>query len=156
MYNAFMYIIENEGVDTESCYPYQGTVSSKWRHKVTFFCRNAPLQCSIVPLQQSTCAFNESAVGASISGIITIQSGSESNLLAAVGTTGPVSVAVDAHLNSFRVCQLALSLHRKYYSTPVALSVHCSTDTALLYPSWLQFEIQASNSSVIHTTTIGL
>ena len=27
MYNSFMYIIDNEGVDTSSAYPYQGSVS---------------------------------------------------------------------------------------------------------------------------------
>ena len=27
MYNAFMYVLENEGINTASVYPYQGTVS---------------------------------------------------------------------------------------------------------------------------------
>ena len=27
MYNSFMYIIDNEGIDTSYAYPYQGSVS---------------------------------------------------------------------------------------------------------------------------------
>ena len=28
MYNAFMYVVENEGINTASVYPYQGIVSA--------------------------------------------------------------------------------------------------------------------------------
>jgi len=38
-----------------------------------------------------------------MSGTVAIQSGSESNLQAAVANVGPVSVAVDASSNAFRV-----------------------------------------------------
>ena len=38
-----------------------------------------------------------------MSGIISIPTGSEKDLLAAVATVGPVSVAVDASTNAFRV-----------------------------------------------------
>ena len=38
-----------------------------------------------------------------MSGSVAIQSGSESNLQAAVANVGPVAVAVDASSNAFRV-----------------------------------------------------
>jgi len=53
--------------------------------------------------QQSSCNFNKNNIGASMSGTVAIQSGSESNLQAAVANVGPVSVAVDASSNAFRV-----------------------------------------------------
>ncbi len=39
-----------------------------------------------------------------MSGYIAVSSGDESSLQAAVASTGPVSVAVDASSNAFRVC----------------------------------------------------
>ena len=38
-----------------------------------------------------------------MSGVVRIESGSESDLLAAVATVGPVAVNVDATSNTFRV-----------------------------------------------------
>ena len=49
------------------------------------------------------CCFDGAYVGADISGIITINPGNEFHLQSAVATAGPVSVAVDASPNSFRV-----------------------------------------------------
>ena len=39
MYNSFMYVVANEGVDTESSYPYKGRVSvlSVVHHLHSFF-----------------------------------------------------------------------------------------------------------------------
>lgn len=50
------------------------------------------------------CQFNKDHVGATMSGMVMIQSGSESELHAAVAYVGPVAVAVDARSNGFRVC----------------------------------------------------
>lgn len=50
------------------------------------------------------CQFDEDAVGATMSGMVVIKPGSESELQAAVAYVGPVSVAVDASSNGFRVC----------------------------------------------------
>jgi hypothetical protein len=38
-----------------------------------------------------------------MSGVVSIKSGSEQDLLAAVATVGPIAVAVDASSNGFRV-----------------------------------------------------
>ena len=53
--------------------------------------------------QQMHCHFNKAHVGATMSGMVMIQSGSESELHAAVAYVGPVAVAVDARSNGFRV-----------------------------------------------------
>ena len=58
------------------------------------------------PTQQSSCNFNKNKAGARISGSVKIPSGSESDLLAAVATAGPVAVAVDASSKAFRVCHM--------------------------------------------------
>ena len=54
--------------------------------------------------QQMHCQFNKDHVAATMSGMVIIQSGSESELHAAVAYVGPVAVAVDARSNGFRVC----------------------------------------------------
>ena len=52
------------------------------------------------------CNYDSDSVGADISGIIAITQGNEYHLQSAVATAGPISVAVDASPNSFRVRQL--------------------------------------------------
>lgn len=59
-----------------------------------------------LPQQQMSCNYDSGSVGADISGIIAITRGNEYHLQSAVATAGPVSVAVDATPNSFRVRQL--------------------------------------------------
>lgn len=54
-------------------------------------------------LQQKTCNFSYDGVGATMTGIVIIPSGSETSLQAAVASAGPVAVAVDARTNGFRV-----------------------------------------------------
>lgn len=77
MDNAFKYIRDNHGIDTESSYPYTA--------------------------EEHTCHFKKSAVGATDKGFVDIESGSESKLKAAVATAGPVSVAIDAGHKSFQL-----------------------------------------------------
>lgn len=58
----------------------------------------------VIIFQQSSCLFNKDNTGARISGSVKIPGGSETDLLAAVATAGPVAVAVDASSKAFRVC----------------------------------------------------
>ena len=53
--------------------------------------------------QQGQCHYNSSQSVASMSGSVSISSGKEDDLLAAVATVGPISAAVDASSNAFRV-----------------------------------------------------
>ena len=53
--------------------------------------------------QQAECSYSKNNRGARMSGIVRIRSGDESSLLSAVTSVGPVSVAVDASSNAFRV-----------------------------------------------------
>nr|CBY80148.1 silicatein red variant [Tethya aurantium] len=76
MYVAFLYVVANEGVDTEDKYQFRG--------------------------KQSSCNYQVQYCGASMSGSVQIKSGSESDLEAAVANVGPVSVAIDAASNAFR------------------------------------------------------
>ncbi|XP_013413907.1 cathepsin L1 [Lingula anatina] len=77
MDNAFNYIKKNNGIDTEESYPYKGT--------------------------NGQCHFQASSVGATLTSYTDIKKGSEDDLLNAVGTVGPVSVAIDASHLSFQL-----------------------------------------------------
>lgn len=76
MDNAFRYIKENGGIDTEKSYPYEGI--------------------------GDTCHFVRSSVGATDRGFVDIPEGDELKLKNAVATVGPVSVAIDASQESFQ------------------------------------------------------
>jgi len=91
MDQAFQYIISNAGVDTESSYPYTAE-------------------------DGTSCDYTTSNLGATISSYTDIPSGSETSLANAVGSVGPVSVAIDANHNSFM-----------YYTSGVLTIDDCST-----------------------------
>ncbi|CAH3193729.1 unnamed protein product [Porites evermanni] len=76
MTNAFRYIKANKGIDTEKSYPYVA--------------------------EDEKCRFNASSVGADDTGYVNITSGDEKALKVAVGTVGPISVAIDAGHLSFQ------------------------------------------------------
>lgn len=76
MDNAFRYVKENGGIDTEASYPYNGT--------------------------EGKCHFSRRRVGATDSGYVDIESGNERQLKRAVATVGPISVAIDASHQSFQ------------------------------------------------------
>ncbi len=84
MDQAFTYIKENLGIDTEQSYPYEA--------------------------QDGDCRFTTANFGATDSGFVDIKSSDENALLQAVGTVGPVSVAIDASHLSFQ-----LYSHGVYY-----------------------------------------
>ncbi|CAF4502757.1 unnamed protein product [Rotaria sp. Silwood2] len=77
MDNAFKYIKENNGIDTESTYPYEA--------------------------RDDTCRFNTRNVGATDTGCKDIKQYSEDDLQDAIATVGPVSVAIDATHTSFQL-----------------------------------------------------
>lgn len=76
MDNAFQYIKENGGIDTESAYPYEAI--------------------------DDTCKFSKGNVGATDKGFVDVPSGDEDALMKAIATVGPVSVAIDASHESFQ------------------------------------------------------
>nr|ANG56317.1 cathepsin L [Meretrix meretrix] len=77
MDQAFKYIKENNGIDTEQSYPYRG-INEK-------------------------CKFDPANVGATDTGFVDVKSKSESDLQSAVATVGPISVAIDASHASFQL-----------------------------------------------------
>jgi len=76
MDNAFRYIKENGGIDTESSYPYEG--------------------------EEDVCRYNPKWKGASDIGFVDIESGNELKLKEAVATQGPCAIAIDAGHESFQ------------------------------------------------------
>lgn len=76
MDQAFAYIKDNGGIDTESSYPYDA--------------------------KDETCHFEKANVGATDRGSVDIPQGDENALMQAVATIGPVSVAIDASQESFQ------------------------------------------------------
>jgi len=79
MDQAFQYIISNNGIDSESSYPYTAT-------------------------GPNACRFNPANVAARISGFTDVTSGDENALMNAVAMQ-PVSVAIDASHQSFQMYQ---------------------------------------------------
>jgi len=77
MDNAFKYIINNKGIDTEASYPYKGV--------------------------KEACRYSAANVGATLKTYKDVSSGSESALQAALETVGPISVAIDASKKSFQL-----------------------------------------------------
>ena len=77
MENAFKYIRDNHGVDTENSYPYEA--------------------------HDDKCRFKNKTVGADDKGYMEIPQGDERKLTQAIAMKGPVSIAIDASQESFRL-----------------------------------------------------
>lgn len=76
MDNAFRYIKDNGGIDTEISYAYEGIDDS--------------------------CHFNKATIGATDRGFTDIPQGNEKKLAEAIANVGPVAVAIDASHESFQ------------------------------------------------------
>ncbi|XP_075975724.1 cathepsin L [Anticarsia gemmatalis] len=76
MDNAFKYIKDNGGIDTEKTYPYEAI--------------------------DDKCRYNPKNSGADDTGFVDVPAGDEQALMQAVATVGPVSVAIDASQESFQ------------------------------------------------------
>ncbi|KAG1670243.1 Cathepsin L [Nymphon striatum] len=76
MDQAFQYIKENGGIDTEKSYPYEA--------------------------EDDRCNFKKTTVGASDSGFVDVPAGREDKLKEAAANIGPISVAIDASHQSFQ------------------------------------------------------
>ncbi|KAL3886609.1 hypothetical protein ACJMK2_026593 [Sinanodonta woodiana] len=77
MDQAFDYVIENKGIDTEESYPYTA--------------------------KDGVCKFKKANIGATEVSCMDIEHGSESDLQMAVATVGPISVGIDASHLSFQL-----------------------------------------------------
>ncbi|CAH1798522.1 unnamed protein product, partial [Owenia fusiformis] len=91
MDNAFQYIKENKGIDTETSYPYEG--------------------------EDEKCHFKKRTVGATDAGYVDVTSGSEEKLKEACATVGPISVAIDAGHQSFQLYESGVYVEPKCSST---------------------------------------
>nr|BAN20187.1 cathepsin L [Riptortus pedestris] len=76
MDQAFDYIKDNKGIDTEESYPYEA--------------------------ENGKCRFKKASIGATLKSYTDVKSGSESALQSAVANVGPISVAIDAGEFSFQ------------------------------------------------------
>jgi len=92
MDNAFKYIKDNQGIDTEESYPYTAKTG---KH----------------------CNFNKSDVGATLKSWVDIKSGSEEDLEAAVAQVGPISVGIDASHLGFQMYKKGVYYYKRCSST---------------------------------------
>ncbi|CAI9559325.1 unnamed protein product [Staurois parvus] len=80
MDRAFKYISENKGIDSEQSYPYTAK-------------------------DEDECHYNPDTKAADDTGFTDIEPGSEKDLMKAVASIGPISVAIDAAHGSFQFYQ---------------------------------------------------
>lgn len=87
MDNAFQYIKENDGIDTEKTYPYEA--------------------------EDDTCRYKPGNKGADDKGYVDVPTGDEQKLKEAVATHGPISIAIDASHESFQFYSKGVYVEKK-------------------------------------------
>jgi len=111
MTQAMTYIISNKGIDTEASYPYTA--------------------------EDGTCSYNAANVGATLTGFVNVNTGSESDLQVKT-YTGPTSVAIDASQSSFQFYSGGVYYEPACSSTQLdhgVLSIGWGTDSGTAF--WL-------------------
>jgi len=89
---AFKYVKDNKGIDTEASYPYTAKTGK-------------------------TCLYNATNSGANLTSWVDIPHKSEADLQKAVGTVGPISVAIDASKPTFHFYKKGVYHDHKCSST---------------------------------------
>jgi len=79
MYWAFQYVVDAKGIESEMAYPYTA--------------------------EDDTCVYSVKKAVAHDTGFVSIPGGSEPDLISAIATVGPISVAIDASNESFQLYQ---------------------------------------------------
>jgi len=114
MDQAFQYVKDNKGLDTETWYPYDG--------------------------QDEKCRYDPSHSGATDAGFVDVESGNEDKLKEAIATVGPVSVAIDASHESFQFYSTGVYYEPQCDSTQLdhgVLAVGYGTDDQSGQDYWL-------------------
>nr|AAL34984.1 cathepsine L-like cysteine protease [Rhodnius prolixus] len=93
MNQAFQYVRDNKGIDTEASYPYEA--------------------------RENNCRFKEDKVGGTDKGYVDILEASEKDLQSAVATVGPISVRIDASHESFQF--YSEGVYKEQYCSPSQL-----------------------------------
>jgi cathepsin L len=114
---AFQYIKDNGGIDTEDSYPYED--------------------------DDKQCRFKAESVGANVTGFTVIKSKDESALQQAVATIGPISVVVDSSHTSFQLYKQGVyheifcsQIHLDLAVLAVGYGTDSGTDYWLVKNSW--------------------
>lgn len=91
---AFIYIKENEGIDTEKSYPYKAV--------------------------DGNCEYTEKGLGATDNGCVAIAQGDEQALTEAIAKIGPIAVAIDARFQSFH--HYSVGMYREPHCSQIHLT----------------------------------
>lgn len=111
MVQAFLYIKDNGGDDTEESYPYTAKVSTKLCCLInqTYIANfNVLHNLDLYLYQNESCRFNPKTVGATDFGYMKVPQADEIALMNTLYNIGPISVAMDASLQSFQVLVMVL------------------------------------------------
>lgn len=103
MDQAFRYIEDSGGLDTEASYPYQGTVGPSGHPKNKFTAvSSCPTLMVLFNFQDQPCRYRSEFSAVNVTGIVDVPKDDEASLKEAVASVGPVCVAIDAGHISFQ------------------------------------------------------